>query len=311
MFEPKVSIIIPVYNGSNYMREAIDSALTQTYKNIEIIVVNDGSSDNTEEIALSYGDQIRYFSKENGGQSSALNYGIEKMTGEYFSWLSHDDVYFPDKIEKQIAFLNKLDHRDNVFLYSNFEIIDKESKHLRFFTITDSDPRHFIYNFLFNITINGCTTLVRKQHLYELGLFNTSRPHTSDVELFLKLALKYSAIHVPEFLIKSRSHPNQATLKHFKYHVFESNLFLCDSLALVPAVILVEGSTIKDPSYIYKTIAYNYARKGFKKASLRGLDLYRKYNTSVLLYCFHLFSCILLYNYRILRRKFVSLVKNK
>ena len=93
-YDPKVSIIIPVYNGANYVSEAIDSALAQTYKNIEIIVVNDGSSDDgaTEKIAKSYGDRIRYFAKENGGVSSALNFGIRQMTGEWFSWLSHDDL---------------------------------------------------------------------------------------------------------------------------------------------------------------------------------------------------------------------------
>ena len=72
---PKVSIVIPVYNGANYMREAIDSALNQTYKNIEVIVINDGSIDNgeTDRIARSYGDRIVYVKKENGGVSSALN----------------------------------------------------------------------------------------------------------------------------------------------------------------------------------------------------------------------------------------------
>ena len=97
---PLVSIIIPVYNGADYVAEAIDSALNQTYKNIEIIVVNDGSNDNgkTEKIVLSYGEKIRYFSKENGGVSSALNIGIANMKGEYFSWLSHDDMYLPSKI---------------------------------------------------------------------------------------------------------------------------------------------------------------------------------------------------------------------
>ena len=90
---PLVSIVIPVYNGSNFMREAIDSALAQTYPNIEILVVNDGSTDNTREIALSYGDKIRYFEKENGGVATALNLAIHEMKGEYFSWLSHDDWY--------------------------------------------------------------------------------------------------------------------------------------------------------------------------------------------------------------------------
>ena len=82
VFHPLVSIVIPVYNGANYMREAIDSALAQTYKNIEVIVVNDGSTDNTDEIAKSYGDKIRYFKKENGGVATALNLGIREMRGE-------------------------------------------------------------------------------------------------------------------------------------------------------------------------------------------------------------------------------------
>ena len=76
----KVSIIIPVYNGSNYVKEAIDSALAQTYKNKEIIVVNDGSTDEgaTRDIVKSYGDKVTYYEKENGGVSTALNLGIEK-----------------------------------------------------------------------------------------------------------------------------------------------------------------------------------------------------------------------------------------
>ena len=115
---PLVSIVIPVYNGSDYMSDAIDSAINQTYNNIEIIVVNDGSNDNgkTEEIALSYGDKIRYIKKENGGVSSALNTGIKNMKGKYFSWLSHDDLYTPDKVEKEINALKDSGSDDTVVL---------------------------------------------------------------------------------------------------------------------------------------------------------------------------------------------------
>ena len=99
-FYPKVTIVIPVYNGANYLGNAINCALAQTYQNVEVLVINDGSTDNgeTERIARSYGDRIRYFYKPNGGVSSALNLGIQNMTGDYFSWLSHDDAYTSDKI---------------------------------------------------------------------------------------------------------------------------------------------------------------------------------------------------------------------
>ncbi len=125
-FHPLVSIVIPVYNGSNYLREAIDSALAQTYDNIEILVINDGSNDNgaTEAIAKSYGDKIRYFSKENGGVATALNMGIENMRGEYFSWLSHDDVYESDKIKVNIEFLNCIKNKNTV-LFSNYKYINE------------------------------------------------------------------------------------------------------------------------------------------------------------------------------------------
>lgn len=137
-YQPLVSIVIPVYNGSNYLSEAIDSALSQTYENVEIIVVNDGSPDNgkTEEIAFSYGDKIRYFKKENGGSSSALNFGIKQMHGEWFSWLSHDDLYYPEKIEKQITYIieNSLYRDENInkhIFFTASENVDGNGKCIR------------------------------------------------------------------------------------------------------------------------------------------------------------------------------------
>lgn len=99
MSAPKVSIVIPVYNGANYVARAINSALNQTWDNKEVIVVNDGSTDhgNTEKAAAAFGSRIRYIAKPNGGVASALNLGIQEMTGEHFSWLSHDDLYAPQK----------------------------------------------------------------------------------------------------------------------------------------------------------------------------------------------------------------------
>ena len=98
---PRVSIIIPVYNGANYMREAIDSALAQSYDNLEIIVVNDGSTDRSAAIAKEYAARdarIRVFDKENGGLSDARNYGIARARGEYIGFLDSDDWIEPEMI---------------------------------------------------------------------------------------------------------------------------------------------------------------------------------------------------------------------
>ena len=88
----KVSIVIPVYNTEKYLDDCIESALNQTYKEIEVIAVNDGSTDNSLEVLKKYADRIKIISKPNGGTSSALNVGIAAMAGEWFKILGADDV---------------------------------------------------------------------------------------------------------------------------------------------------------------------------------------------------------------------------
>ena len=126
---PLVSIVIPVYNGANYLSEAIDSALAQTYVNVEVIVVNDGSTDDgkTKDIALSFGNRIRYLEKGNGGVATALNLAVGEMRGELFSWLSHDDAYYPDKIARQVATLAAIED-DKTIPFCNYDIIDHGSQ---------------------------------------------------------------------------------------------------------------------------------------------------------------------------------------
>lgn len=212
--QPKVSIVIPVYNGANYMREAIDSALNQTYENCEVIVVNDGSTDETEQIALSYGDRIRYFSKENGGVSTALNVGIENMEGEYFSWLSHDDVYYPWKIERQ---MNALSQRgdDRTIVYGNWDRLQMPEGVVR------ALPPNYRYRgrdywcelrpVLFGL-INGCTILIHKSHFERAGLFDESLMTAQDYDMWFRIFRNQQVIHLDEPLIMYRVHEKQGSV---------------------------------------------------------------------------------------------------
>lgn len=227
-FQPLVSIVIPVYNGANYMREAIDSALAQTYDNIEVVVVNDGSRDNgeTDRIAQTYGDKIRYFSKENGGCASALNLGIEKMQGEYFSWLSHDDRYLPEKIAHQVEVLRGLNDRDTI-IFGGYELINEKSARtgtVRPDSILPAEKLNIPLLPLLRGLVHGCTLLIPRKHFDAVGLFDINLPSTQDYALWFDM-FRVAPLHFdPEILVQSRVHPDQGT------HRIEKHIEECNAL---------------------------------------------------------------------------------
>lgn len=212
-FNPLVSIVIPVYNGENYMREAIDSALGQTYKNIEVIVVNDGSKDRTDEIARSYGDKIRYFKKENGGVSTALNLAIKNMKGEYFSWLSHDDVYLPEKIETQIEVLRRLEDKTTV-VYGGWKIIDEKSKIVSEHDIAKMYSAEKASNAIFvlaNRLVSGCSVLLHKSLLEKYHGFDETLRTTQDYDLWFKVFRDRTIAYDGSCNTLSREHKKQVS----------------------------------------------------------------------------------------------------
>jgi len=210
MFNPKISIIIPVYNWSNYVAEAIDSALAQTYKNIEILVINDGSRDNwaTEKVAKSYWDKINYIYKENWGVASALNLWIEKMTWEYFSWLSHDDLYMENKVEEQVNFLTNLKDKEDIIPFSNYIFVNENWKEINKIEIVYK-TENILYKLLINSFLNGCTLLIPKKAFEEIWVFENELQTTQDYHLWFRMMKKYNFVNVWKYLLKSRQHSEQ------------------------------------------------------------------------------------------------------
>lgn len=220
-YNPLVTIVIPVYNGANYMKEAIDSALSQTYKNIEIIVVNDGSTDGgeTERIALSYGEKIKYYKKENGGCASALNYGISKMQGEWFSWLSHDDVYYPDKIQSAVDHICKKGFTDEkTIVMCSSSVINAEGKVISNRRFIDNDATNtsnqMFKRFMKGTGLNGCALLIPKSALDKAGEFSTTYVYILDWIYWIELALLgYDFYQYSDILVKNRRHNGQVSVK--------------------------------------------------------------------------------------------------
>lgn len=218
----KVSVIIPVYNGANYLKYSIDSALNQTYENIEIIVINDGSKDDgaTEKIALSYGNKIKYLYKENGGVSTALNAGIKASTGEWISWLSHDDLYSPDKIAEQIndfnTFYSENTNTEKTLFYCYGGFIDKTGKkinkrHKRIKSGYHS-PGDALYSIFNNNTPGGCGFLIPKTLFNDIGYFDESLRYSQDLFMWIKAHLAGYGMYVnTKCMSFTRIHNQQAS----------------------------------------------------------------------------------------------------
>jgi glycosyltransferase involved in cell wall biosynthesis len=221
-----VSIIIPVYNGSDFVAEAITSALAQTHREIEVIVVNDGSKDDgkTEHAVKSFLPRVRYISKDNGGVASALNAGIEAAQGEYISWLSHDDAYEKDKLEKQLAFIGS-DARDvhgKVVVYGDTWFMDETSRvHSRSSLPPIPASRFYealvcgrVVRSLFNsepFFMNGCTALFPRAAFARAGRFDEKRRTTQDYDMWFRMNASTDFVLGPGPVLRSRIHKGQGT----------------------------------------------------------------------------------------------------
>ena len=202
------------------MQNAIECALNQTYTNIEILVINDGSNDNgeTEAAVKKYENRVRYIKKENGGVSSALNLAIREMRGEWFSWLSHDDAYYPDKVKKQVEAVNMLMETENlpkekIVIYGANERIDTNGNVIlrRRYHITNKESTiELILSNIKRYLICGCAVLVSRDALLRVGGFNEQIRTVSDAECFYKLLFDGCRFYfLYDVLVQSRQHKSQ------------------------------------------------------------------------------------------------------
>jgi glycosyltransferase involved in cell wall biosynthesis len=214
MHNPLVSIVIPVHNGENYLAEAIDSALSQTYANREIIVVNDGSIDGTEEVCRKFGDRIRCFRKENGGVASALNRGIREMKGEYFCWLSHDDKYLDHTVETELKAVTESGD-DKTIVWGGyrffFEDTGEQKRHIFLSgncSVSVEDINNSIYPVIRDY-VYGCALLVHRSNFERAGLFNEKLSYLNDSDMFWRLFWGQKTHYINDVLAVYRRHSRQ------------------------------------------------------------------------------------------------------
>ena len=206
-----ISIIIPTYNRANFLQTAIKSVLTQTYKKFELIIIDDGSTDNSFEIIKKY-PNVKYFYKKNGGVASARNYGIKLAKYEWIAFLDSDDSWRSDKLQKQIEF-----HKNSNLLFSHTDekwirgekVIKKKSYQSK------PSGECFLDNIDF-CKISPSTVMLHKSILKKIGNFDESLKICEDYDLWLRISKEYNIGYInEELIIKRAGHQGQLSFSEF------------------------------------------------------------------------------------------------
>jgi glycosyltransferase involved in cell wall biosynthesis len=208
---PKVSVNISCYNSEPYIYETIKSVLDQTFGDFEIIVIDDGSTDNTEKILKSFHDErIKYLYQDNRGLAAARNRALSLSSGEYIAFLDHDDIWLPSKLEKQVLLLET--RKDVSLVYSNFFRIFPNGR--KVLVLKKRQPEGMIFEpLLYNYPIGLLTAVVRKQVLEELvDIFDENLKILEDYDVFMRVLYRHKAAYIKEPLATHRIHGNRATL---------------------------------------------------------------------------------------------------
>jgi glycosyltransferase involved in cell wall biosynthesis len=207
-----ISVLMPVYNGSRYLEEAIESILVQTFTAFEFIIINDGSTDDSKEKILRFIDKRIVFldHNENKGITFSLNEGIDIAKGKYILRMDADDVSLPERLEKQFAFMEA--HMD-VGAAGCFYYLLQGVKHKKIIPFTESEVLRTIL--LFNACLCHPATIIRKELLTEHNLrYSVDYPHAEDYDLWIQLSKFSKLTNVQEILFKYRDHSQQVTKVH-------------------------------------------------------------------------------------------------
>ncbi|MBQ2873143.1 MAG: glycosyltransferase family 2 protein [Bacilli bacterium] len=214
-----VSIVMPSYNTAKFIEESIKSVLDQTYTNWELIIVDDCSKDNTDEVVKKFlsDKRIKYLkNKKNSGAAFSRNYALREAKGKFIAFLDSDDLWFPDKLEKQLQFMEKNNY---AFTYTNYKEIDEKSKDLN---VIVTGPKKISKTGMYNYCYPGCLTVI--YDVEKIGLIQIENiPKNNDYAMWLKVIKKSKNCFLLNEVLASyrkRSHSisSGSKLKLIKHH---------------------------------------------------------------------------------------------
>lgn len=215
-----VSIIVPTYNAGRFVQTTIDSLLAQTHRNIEILVVDDQSTDDTQDIVRSYGGAVRLISQRNAGVCKARNHGAREARGTFVCFCDHDDYWYPEKVEQQVAAFAADPGYGVVytrFIFWNEDAagnfqppaeVDRNADAQGL----DAQQSGWIYHqLLIDCWVLTSSAMIRADVLEQCGGFNEDLPYGEDWELWLRISRKYRFARLDRALVLYRQHRNQGS----------------------------------------------------------------------------------------------------
>jgi glycosyltransferase involved in cell wall biosynthesis len=206
MTDSLVSLVVPAYNAELYVEETIESILAQTYKNIELIVINDGSTDSTESVVSKYSEKCKVISQKNCGQAATINKGWQMSRGEFVGYLSADDTLESTAVEQLVA--QFAIHKQAVFLYPDYFLMDEKSRRLRSVLAPDFDYRDVVLRGMCPV---GPGALFRRVVLDGMGGWDPHLRQIPDYDFLLRVGLFGEVRRVSGFLAGFRVHDESQT----------------------------------------------------------------------------------------------------
>ena len=265
------SVILPCYNGSRWISRAIESVLAQTYEHFELVIVDDGSTDNSKEMVASHlsDERVRYVYQRNRGFSAAVNRGIKESSGSLIGFIGQDDMWMPNKLELQVKYLSQ--HKDVYLVHSNYCSIDSEGRivSLRDVKIPNASRKKAVIEQLFlNNFIGFETVLVKRKCFDKVGFFDERMVGFSDHDMWLRIAGSFNIGYLDLPLVKKREHEFQLSKVRVETVLRDEFLIAKKAIDHYPFLRRVEQKKLTS---LYYALGIALLQKGDRKKAKQEL----------------------------------------
>ncbi len=271
--QPLVSIVVPAYNHASYLAQAIESILNQDYPRIELIVLDDGSTDGTRQVLEAYGDRFHWETQPNIGQANTLNKGWRMSVGEILSYLSADDILLPQAVSRSVECL--LENSEVVLTYCDFNLISADSRIVRRIRTPDFDYREMLAKVK---CPPGPGTFFTRSAFELTGNWDVSLRAMLDYDYWLRLGLHGRFIRIPEVLAQYRVHENSQTVAGYTEAQAAEPILIVSRFFKRPDLPAnlrgLEGQTLSNAHLICAQLNYRAGRYQLGSASARKAFAY-------------------------------------